>query len=527
MGAMATGDSHAAAAGVRTRADLGTSPASLLSWTHIEEWRESPHFLMDTILILIIFVVMIVVGWTKSKGGGGRGYLSLARDKSTTDAFRRLSTRGSRRARGIHGGDGDGEPRTVVVDAASAGLVGVSESSSENGIGHTVVVSGALDIELSSFGQHTVRWNASLGLAGMVVGSGNGGGAAAVPDADDASWLPPGECNLYHFPRVTFDTSPAHAPTTRLSGDRLEVLTRLVLAMNARPPPAVNGKEEAREDVGAAAIDASGALMVHSLAVANTNAATDACLSLLTSRPELIPAAHRRGMFSGETVLHALAINWRQADALALLEIAEAQLDDDALRTTLTAQATGDFFTLAPMRLYGSTPFAYLCAFGALDVLSHIFESRRLAKHVKLNDPSSACPLSGLLPLHVAAAHDRMGVYDLLLAKGADPEALICAPLAPLATHVPEGSPLGEEAPSLTGSTALQLSCLMGHTATAAHIIKSRRELLYRWGGVSNWQLDLRHVDSVTDDLSVMDLVCKEDMPKSTHQMLLDDFMNG
>ena len=555
--------------GALDEATATPAEAPTLSWELVQEWRNSPHFVVDTFLILLALAVVGVVAWERS-GEGKRSYSRLYHDRNANAALRRMRSE-KKRKRSLSTEDilDDDKVREVMVEPAAAGLlvfdreiVGSSDQQQPRQLHR-----GPFRVELRSGSQHTLRWDHVLRAASAADAEDVGTAASQLASA----LLPAGECNLYHFPTVTLDGSDAFHPPVILSGARLEVLSRLILAVCGAPTPsalpAATSAPPAAEDidVGATVVDASGALILHALALANTNASVDTCLALMARRPALIAATHSSGMFAGETVLHVLAVNRRQEDSLALLALAEEHLADGDgevhLHNLLNSPAVGEWFEYEPCSLYGASPLSFLCAFGADKVLSHILSTPVLSRHVRLNNPTSACPISGFLPLHVAAAHDRVEVYNLLLTYGADPNATTQPPLmgaggaigepaglradsaAPLlSTMFPSlftrlypsprlspkrSSPRGPAAELGTLVTPLQLACQMGHTATVEQILKGQRELLWRWGPINNYQLDLNGIDSVTDSLSLMDLVCQDGFPKACSEMILDSFLEG
>lgn len=168
------------------------------------------------------------------------------------------------------------------------------------------------------------------------------------------------------------------------------------------------------------------------------------------------------------------------------------------------------------MRSYGGSPFAYLCAFRATEVLQHIFNEPRLIGLVDLNSHSIACPISGYLPLHTAVANGRNEVYDLLEKNGASPQALTTPNSAPTV--------LG----TVLELTPLQLACRLGHQSMLEHVLTRRWQTQWKWGPVISYKLPLEEIDSSGDSKwDLMELIALPDAVPATQKMLLDDFMGG
>ena len=246
-----------------------------------------------------------------------------------------------------------------------------------------------LPVQLHFAEQHTVSWEHALM-----------GEESADGENDLLFDLPPGECNLYQFPHVKIASSGADIV---LSGSQLECLKALIRGL------ASSGSSSSSTDPMLVP-DSSGAFVLHGLLIANTDAAVSLAIDLLSIRPALLPQSHADGPFVGENALHVLAVNQRQPEATRVLELAVKHLSDAAISSLLLSMARGPFFKLEPMRSYGGSPLAYLCAFRATVVLQHIFSDVRLPSLIDLNSLAIACPISGYLPLHAAVANGRTEV---------------------------------------------------------------------------------------------------------------------
>ena len=186
-------------------------------------------------------------------------------------------------------------------------------------------------------GQHTVRWTHKLGL----------------PSGKSTSHVEPGTCNLYHYPTVTFADEGLEQ---ELDGDCLEVLMHLILSLTALPPSSDATADSMRVP------DESGAFLVHGLLIANTDASVGLALKILGQRPDFIPQAHAEGPFFGENVLHVLAVNQRESEAISLLDLAVSHLDEENITSLLLSFATVTAAFPSGLRLsHGCEPLFRSC----------------------------------------------------------------------------------------------------------------------------------------------------------------------
>ena len=481
----------------------------------------------------------------------------------------------------------------IHLNADAAGLEGVTPS--DFGVGFKVL-RGSLIVEWDSSGRHRVSWPFALRCSDLNeedsekrVRSGGGGGGGGHGNGDggrshgqgeeEASLLSPGGCYLDQFPLVETYEPHGQPDAVQLTGKRLEALRRLILSVCARvakenaggapasctdePKDASSSRATERiTDVGADAVDRFGHHVVHALVLANTNDAVDVALEVLRRRPELLTQACAPGYYHGQNVLHLFAVLHRQEDALQLLRLAEERLNDGQIRCLLQSYAQGEFFRRPPMCFYGGSPVAYLAAFGATQVLSHLISRTRFREQLDdlLHRPELACPLSGLLPLHAAAANASPAAYDLLVQHGVDSLTPTCPPTQPppfghtldsraVDPDDPGGSGViaawvaseriaaartwnqagSEDDPSATmaGLSALQMACKCGHRAMVEHILRRRWVLEWRWGRVASYRLNLTDIDSAQRAISLMDSVVQPGMPAATSALILDDFMDG
>ena len=97
-------------------------------------------------------------------------------------------------------------------------------------------------------------------------------------------------------------------------------------------------------------------------------------------------------------------------------------------------------------------------------------------------------------------------------------------------TLTPSESELGRAPPTLeySGLNALQLVCKMGDEDMFKHILGRQTMIMWRWGPVTQYMLDLTGVDSSGVGVSdCMELVGSVDANESTKSFILNDVMNG
>ena len=172
-----------------------------------------------------------------------------------------------------------------------------------------------IDVILESVGQHTVSWTSPVRLVAA--------GAHASP-------LPVGSCNLYTFPAVITPAGEVVDPS-----DEPEMLDK-ALFVGIAADPACNFMDQP---------DLVGAYPIHGIAVANTDAAVQMVRELCVARPMLltqIHVKHRAGfaLFTGETLLHILAVNQQEDVLCFLISLAFDTLSrDEASNVSRTSSA--------------------------------------------------------------------------------------------------------------------------------------------------------------------------------------------
>ena len=347
----------------------------------------------------------------------------------------------------------------------------------------TVQVDGT-ELSLDYTAKHTIAWEAPLGE------------------------LPAGECCVYVYPMVK---TVGSAAAVSVGGAQLAALRSALIAL-------VPESSDAASDPMLVA-DASGARLVHGLLIANNDEALSLAYDMFAARPALLPLPHLEGPFVGENALHVLAVNRRHEMLRRLLELAAAHLDDAALSQLLHSQAAGAFFRAEPMRYYGGSPVGYLCAFGCKRALEYALGEPRVRALIDLQ--GHACPISGYLPIHAAVANGRVAMYRLLVAHGADPRAKTRQPPAAAAADASSGTAELEVTP-------LQLACRLGDQRTVERILDTRKQVEWKWGPVTSFQLPLDEIDSSGQPGNdLLELITRADAGKTTKAMLLDDFMGG
>ena len=163
--------------------------------------------------------------------------------------------------------------------------------------------------------------------------------------------MPPGECNLYGFPRCTFGKRKGVLP----DDSQLVVLFRL-LKRCALPSRRIFFRR-----------DPSGACPIHALLIANNPEALSLCLQMYAHVPSLLMQTHGPGLFAGESGLHVLAANRREPELCEALELADELLTTPQFVELLCVQCRGDFFRAPPSLFYGATLLGYAASFNLKD----------------------------------------------------------------------------------------------------------------------------------------------------------------
>lgn len=140
---------------------------------------------------------------------------------------------------------------------------------------------------------------------------------------------------------------------------------------------------------------------------------------------------------------------------------------------------------------------------------------------VDLNDLSNTCPITGFLPIHAAAANGLRAMVDFLSDLPGYP-ALEVKRAKPYLT-----SPA--KLLDLAGLSPLQLAVKLGDKLMFMHILQRQTNILWKWGPITQYMIDLEGVDSagVQKGEDVMELVGQMNAVDSTKELLLDSVMNG
>ena len=242
-----------------------------------------------------------------------------------------------------------------------------------------------LKVFLDVIGQTTISWGSPIALNGV-------GG----------SELPAGACNLYLFPTVTLTSGT----TMRPEGRQLDTLKALLVCIAT--DPSCDFVETP---------DVVGAFPIHALLVANT----DASIALVELMIRIAPTRlitqthtdHRAGfpLFTGESNLHVCAVNCREELLCTLIDIMMESVERKEALLLLRSQCEGVFFLEAPMCTYGGTALSYACAFSLRKAVAKLLSTG----YCSLNDHSSACEISGYMPLHTVVGLGLTDMYDWLL----------------------------------------------------------------------------------------------------------------
>lgn len=341
----------------------------------------------------------------------------------------------------------------------------------------------SVTLTLDTTGQHTLSWDIELTLK-----------------ASPTVVLPPGACNLYLFPAV--DGKP-------VSDRPLAVLNQLLLAI-------VLDKACTFFDRS----DEVGAFPIHAITVANTDDAVALSGELVTARPSLLTQVHvnhRAGfpLFAGESCLHICAVNVREALFCKMIDLTVSQLPKEQAVALYESQAAGVFFDELPMRFYGGSPLAYACCFQLRRPVQKMLETG----FIDINDRSQSCKISGFLPIHAVVSNGLMDTYDWLTEKL--PESI--------RVDATQRSAVGRQVGlNVHGLLPAQLASWLGDHASVKHILKKQVSILWIWGPVTQYSMNLRGIDSAGEGGGdIMELVARQDASKRTRELLLDSFMLG
>jgi len=333
------------------------------------------------------------------------------------------------------------------------------------------------------------------------------------PPADQKSLLPKlsaGSCNLYLFPRVTTDGPSALAPSALAPPETVAILTEALVWL-------------AKHSSVMEMTDGVGAYPVHALMVANTEASLSAAFAIFEAVPALLKLTHALSstsashVFAGESSLHVACANKAEEVLVRLVRLAVERLSHEEAEALLRAQTTGSFFGDLPMRLYGGTALSYACCFGLQAAVLALLETGL----VSLNDRRDVCDRTGFLPLHAVVANCEASMYDFITSE-LPPEwrATLQVTARGRMTSVQMatgGSPnLGP----------LQLATRFGHHEMARHILGKQCEVMWVWGPITQFSLDLSGIDTA-EYHSVLEVIVRRGAYKRTTQMVLDSFMNG
>ena len=358
-------------------------------------------------------------------------------------------------------------------------------------------------LELDRSGQHTLTWRKPVRLP--------------VTIDRKPALLPPGTCNLYKYPRVFFDglrKGKAIIPPLEQLYVLEEIVRALILDEN---------------DVTGIAhrLDSVGATPLMGILVSNTKASLGLAIDVYRNRPQLLQQCHEPKIFTGENAFHILSVNGRQDELCECIEIAASRLERAELQKIFWTQATGIFFSEAPMSYYGGTVISYMVAFSLQKALLTLLRCSRQYKAMRgvidLNDPrKSACKLTGMLPLHVAVANSLTSMFNFLVDLPGLP-----IEFDDMRARTDVMSQYGTQT-NLSLLNPLQVATKLGDKKLVQYILRTQSKVQWVWGPVSSYNLDLHGIDSCGDSGNdVMEICARLDALEDTQEMLLDTFMAG
>ena len=358
--------------------------------------------------------------------------------------------------------------------------------------------------------QHTLSWTHNIGPTAEGLAP---GGPLANLGMNRDDELPAGSCNLYLYPEVVVEGGQsARYPMGRFraEGAQLQLLNRMLLEIALSPGSAFF---ETPDQVGA--------FVIHALMVCNTRESLDLSWKIYKAVPSLLKQLHvdhRDGfpLFSGESALHICCVNKQEELLCLMLDLAVQKLSAAEFEALLRSQTTGVFFESMPMRFYGGTALAYACCFELRTAVLAMLATRV----VSLNERLDACKITGFLPLHAVTANGLKAMFEWLTKE--IPDVTMRANES-LTTEVGHLTKLG-----LHCLNPLQLAARLGDHSTFKHILRKQCTVLWVWGPVTQYSINLLGVDSAGGgEGDVMELIGRIDAKRKTTELLLDSFMQG
>jgi hypothetical protein len=134
---------------------------------------------------------------------------------------------------------------------------------------------------------------------------------------------------------------------------------------------------------------------------------------------------------------------------------------------------------------------------------------------VSFNDTTHRCPVTGLLPVHIAVANGLRDVYDFITDGvpaefRADPTLLsVNGRLASL---------------DLFGCNPLQIAAKLGRKTIFKHVLRKNTSVMWKWGPVTQYLVDLQGIDSAgAGHADVMEIVAGIESGEEQSAFLLDE----
>lgn len=325
-------------------------------------------------------------------------------------------------------------------------------------------------VSMESKGQSTLRWKHPIFIDGV--------------------YVPADGLNLYTYPQG-------------YRGAQLELLKGILVHLAAH----TNLLEQP---------DSVGAYPIHALLLADTPEAHDLVLAVLELNPALMLQLHEpTGPFRGEGCLHILCANQREELACRMVEMAKLSFTREQLTEFLTTQADGGFFEAPPMKWYGESPLSYACVFGLRELVKHMLHTGCVRFDTA---PGRMC---GFYPLHAVAANGNRAMYDWIrndlspsLRAGCSDKLIASGKMVKL---------------NVEGMGPLQLTCRLGLRRMFQHIMrKEHTKMLWKWGPVTAYSLNLEGIDSSGDGAAdVMEVIGRQSASRVTQSLILDNMMQG
>ena len=380
------------------------------------------------------------------------------------------------------------------------------KDATKSSISYSVPLDGdTCTVTLDSEKAHVLTWSFNCDELG-------GNESALQEQSHTELQLPPeGACSLYSYPKIstTGNTHESDGGSLRKRMPSAAGICMLdeILVWLATNTEALDSTDEV------------GAYPIHTLAVGNNARCLDLVERLCKISPKMLAFTHAAGQpFAGETILHVLAANRHEDLLIKFVRMAATDLPEKEFAQLLKSKTTGNFFLSLPMRHFEGTVLSFACCFGLQRAVRCILNTG----HLSLNRQADVSNSSGFMPLHSLIAwscctRSQLAMYEYLTNQ---------LPYEHRAsTSIPTG---GGMVDTYIDLLPVQLAAALGNQALVRHMLRSQAEVVWTWGPVTQYSLNLKEIDSANvGSGDIMELIVRHGATKRTTEMILETFMNG